>query len=85
MVYTSAWSVYEYRQTIQQWAQPGRPPAQEFRFEGDEVMIAKIDDMVILYPREKAWDLLARSLDRFTDDFMAERPQPEKPDKRRRL
>lgn len=48
----------------------------EYRFEEDEVFITKVDDMVILYPRRKGWDLLARGIERFTDDFMAERVQP---------
>ncbi len=48
----------------------------EYRFDDDEVFITKVDDMVILYPRRKGWDLLARGIERFTQDFMAERDQP---------
>ena len=48
----------------------------EFRFDTDEVCIAKIDDMVILYPRKRAWDLLERGIRHFTEDFMADRDQP---------
>lgn len=54
----------------------------EYRFKEDEVFITKVDDMVILYPRRKGWDLLARGIERFTEDFMADRDQPSRPDER---
>jgi antitoxin VapB len=55
----------------------------EFRFNEREVGINKIGDLVVLYPRKKAWDVLARSLDVFTADFMADRKQPRKPKRRK--
>jgi antitoxin VapB len=54
----------------------------ECRFDEDEVFAARVDDMVILYPRRKGWDLLARGIERFTEDFMAERGQPARADQR---
>jgi antitoxin VapB len=48
----------------------------EYRFDTDEVFVARLDDMVILYPRKKGWDLLERGIRMFTEDFMAERNQP---------
>jgi antitoxin VapB len=57
----------------------------EFRFKGDEVGINRVGDVVILFPRNKGWEVLARSLDLFTEDFLAERHQPSKPDRRKRL
>jgi len=57
----------------------------EYRFDDDEVFITKVDDMVILYPRRKGWDLLARGIERFTEDFMAERDQPAQADERESL
>lgn len=57
----------------------------EYRFDEDEVYIAKVNDMVILYPKRKGWDLLARGIERFTEDFMAEREQPDKSDDREAL
>jgi antitoxin VapB len=57
----------------------------EYRFDEDEVFITKVDDMVILYPRRKGWDLLARGIRRFTEDFMAERDQPARADERESL
>ncbi len=55
------------------------------RFDEDEVFITKIDDMVILYPRRKGWDLLAKGIERFTDDYLQERDQPGEPDERESL
>ena len=57
----------------------------EYRFDDDEVFITKVDEMVILYPRRKGWDLLARGIERFTEDFMAERDQPAAADERETL
>ena len=46
-----------------------------FQFSTDEVYVNKIGGVVVLFPREKAWDALAESLGHFTTDFMAERDQ----------
>ncbi len=54
-----------------------------FRFDDDEVLITRVDEMVILYPRRKGWDLLARGIERFTADFMTRRDQPQ-PGRRRK-
>ncbi len=48
-----------------------------YRFKGDEVMIAKVGDAVVLYPKKIKWNLLIESLDKFSNDFMNERVQPE--------
>jgi antitoxin VapB len=48
----------------------------EFRFKTRQVRVAKIDDMLILYPEKKGWALLERAIRRFTEDFMADRDQP---------
>jgi len=48
----------------------------EFRFEGDFVYVRKSGNAVILIPAEDSWDSLVRSLDKFSDDFLAERNQP---------
>lgn len=47
----------------------------ECQFETDEVFVNKVGGVVMLFPREKAWEILAQSLDHFTEDFMAERDQ----------
>jgi antitoxin VapB len=49
----------------------------EFKFQGDEVYIKKIGRLVVLIPKEDPWDSLIQSLDGFSDDFLAERKQPE--------
>jgi antitoxin VapB len=48
----------------------------EFRFEGEFVYIKKSGNAVVLLPAKGAWESLVASLDKFSDDFMAERGQP---------
>lgn len=48
----------------------------EFRFEGDEVIIKKSGNVVLLIPTTHSWDTLLGSLDKFSPDFMSERAQP---------
>ncbi len=50
------------------------PP--EFMFEGTEIYIRRIGRNVILIPKDDPWKTFVNSLDKFTDDFMAERRQP---------
>jgi antitoxin VapB len=40
----------------------------EYRFAGNEVGVARVGEMVILYPKEKAWEIFAAS-EPVTDDF----------------
>ncbi|MCA9289575.1 MAG: antitoxin [Phycisphaerales bacterium] len=47
-----------------------------YRFDEDEVLITRVGDMVILYPRHKGWALLERGIRAFTADFMSERDEP---------
>jgi antitoxin VapB len=49
----------------------------EFHLEDDEVEIRRKGDSLILRPKKRSWATLFESLDKFTDDFMAEgRNQP---------
>lgn len=48
----------------------------EFRFEGDEVIIKRSGNAVVLIPSNHSWDVLANSLNKFSDDFMDDRNQP---------
>ena len=57
----------------------------EFRFEGDEVLIKRAGNAVVLLPKKKSWESLVDSLDQFTDDFMTDRSQPTKNDSREPL
>ncbi len=48
----------------------------EFRFNGDEVYIKKIDDFVVLIPKEDKWSMakkLLMELEDFSDEFMENR------------
>ena len=48
----------------------------EYRFSGDDVFINKIGNIVVLFPKDDPWSVLANSLDQFSDDFMEDRNQP---------
>ena len=49
----------------------------EYRFNGDEVAINKVGDIVILMPKENKWSAFLNSLELFSDDFMSDgRVQP---------
>lgn len=48
----------------------------EYRFNGEDVYINKIADIVVLIPKDSSWNTLEKSLDSFSDDFMLERKQP---------
>ena len=43
----------------------------ECRFNGDEVAVNKIGDIVILMPKENRWAGFLNSLEMFSDDFMS--------------
>lgn len=49
----------------------------DFRFEGDEVIIKRSGNAVVLIPANHSWDMLIESLDKFSEDFMDDRNQPE--------
>ncbi len=44
----------------------------EYRFQGDEVAVNKIGDVVLLMPKENKWAGLLSGLSMFSDDFMKE-------------
>jgi antitoxin VapB len=48
-----------------------------YRLKGKEAYITKIGDAIILLPKRQKWDSLISSLDKFTDDFMSDRIQPD--------
>jgi antitoxin VapB len=49
----------------------------EYRFSSDSVYVKKIDDMVILIPKDQVWDNFAKSFDKFPENFLADRNQLE--------
>jgi antitoxin VapB len=48
----------------------------EFRFDDDHVFIKKSGNIVMLIPAKGSWEVLMKSLDKFSPDFMSERKQP---------
>ncbi len=54
----------------------------ECRFGGTEVFVRKYEDIVILFAKRSPWAPLVGSLDKFTDDFMAERNQPQQQERK---
>jgi antitoxin VapB len=49
---------------------------EEFRFDGTQVFIKKVGNVVVLIPERDSWQTLFDSLERFSDDFMESRNQP---------
>jgi len=56
----------------------------EFHIEDDEVEIRREGDAIVLKPRRRCWAALFDSLDKFTEDFMAEGRKQRPAQKRRR-
>ncbi|MBQ2315612.1 MAG: antitoxin [Treponema sp.] len=49
----------------------------EFHIDSSEMYIKKIGSTIILYPQNRPWENLKKSLAEFTDDFMSDgRNQP---------
>jgi antitoxin VapB len=57
----------------------------EFRFDADEVGIKRVGSAVLLFPRDRAWELMEQALGKFDDDFMVDRHQPRVIEKRKKL
>ena len=49
----------------------------EFRISDSEVYITRLDNLLILIPKDNPWASLKNSLDKFSDDFLEFRNQPE--------
>jgi antitoxin VapB len=50
----------------------------DVRIEGDEVFVKQVGKTVVLMPKDmNPWQLMIDSLDKFSDDFMDDRAQPE--------
>jgi len=76
-------SIYLFRRCFMKTAklfQNGQSQAvrlpREFRFEDDHVYVKKSGNVVMLIPAKGSWDMLVKSLDKFSPDFMSERKQP---------
>lgn len=53
-----------------------------FRFDADEVFITKMGSAVVLIPKHDSWTVLFEALEGFTEDFMEDRGQPSKEQRR---
>jgi antitoxin VapB len=56
----------------------------EFHLDDDEVEIRRRGKTLVLEPRKRSWNVLFESLDKFSDDFMAEGRRQPAVQKRRR-
>jgi antitoxin VapB len=43
------------------------------KFEGNDVLVQKVEDSVIIFLKDKVWETFLHGLDNFTDDFMKDR------------
>ena len=44
----------------------------EYQFKGNNVLIQKVGNAVLLFPQEKSWEVFLNGLNSFSDDFMAD-------------
>ena len=49
----------------------------EYRFTGSHVFVKRMGSAVVLLPEMDTWDVLFEACEEFSEDFMAERNQPE--------
>lgn len=49
---------------------------EEFQLDGNEVYIKKIGNAIVLISKEKPWQIMFDSLEKFSEDFMESREQP---------
>lgn len=45
------------------------------RFNAEEILVHKIGDIVLLFPKENKWQNMLESLDLFSEDFLS-KPMP---------
>ncbi|QQO07576.1 type II toxin-antitoxin system antitoxin VapB [Breznakiella homolactica] len=44
----------------------------DYQFIGEDVYIQKVGDAVILFPKDKDWEIFLDGLNSFSDDFLAD-------------
>jgi antitoxin VapB len=50
----------------------------EYQFEGKDVLIQRVGETVILFPKNRVWETFLHGLNGFSDDYLAGgREQPE--------
>jgi antitoxin VapB len=48
----------------------------EYRFDGNEVYIKKVGEVVMLIPKDSVWNAFESGIREFSDDYMTDREQP---------
>jgi antitoxin VapB len=48
----------------------------EYRFKGDQVLVKRVGNALVLLPLKEPWTPLFESLSQFSKDFMESRKQP---------
>ena len=89
IIYTPVYTNFEkevFHMTVAKLFQNGGSQAvrlpKEYRFEGSEVLISRVGDVVVMVPKLAYWTTMLNSLEIFTDDFMADEPEPLLPEER---
>jgi antitoxin VapB len=57
----------------------------EYRFKCNEVAVRRIGAAVLLFPPDQAWNLMGSAIGQVDKNFMENRRQPQKSDKRKPL
>ncbi len=54
----------------------------EYQFDGRDVYVHKINNIVVLFSKNDPWSSFIESLDEFSNDFMDDRKQPALPNRK---
>ncbi len=54
-----------------------REDTKEYRFQGNEVVIKRLGNAVVLLPKDDPWQVMFDALAEFPEDFIISREQPE--------
>lgn len=57
----------------------------KYRFNSDEVYIQRLGEVVMLVPKEAAWQTFLNGLESFTEDYLNDGREAEVPDLREKL
>lgn len=86
MIYTLIYTKSEENMDTAKIFENGRSQAvrlpKEYRFDDSDVFIKKIDDIVMLIPRDKVWKTFRSSFTKFTSDLDLSRDDSDKPQDR---
>lgn len=57
----------------------------EFRLSGNDFRVRKVGDALLIFSAASAWDLMESTFGKASDDFLPDRGQPKKPQRRKKL